>query len=267
MCWDNLEKLKLNRNNNFSKNRIVFYEYDTCLGCGEPYLGQLNTKFCDHKYAQHGKNNSMFGKKKPEWSKKMMGNKFGSKGGYASNNIPMYDTYAHQLEPYGEQCRRNIDDPNILEVKCIYCGKWHIPKRIDVRNRINSINDIGGNRFYCSPGCKILCPIFNQLKYPKSYRYNKEYRLHQRELKDRTFNKDNGVCQKCGIDVTLKTSICHHEIPVAINGLLSLDDDNAWTLCISCHKHVHNLPRCSYIEIRKCANITMRNVNEKIQLY
>lgn len=39
------------------------------------------------------------------------------KGGYASNNIPIYDTYVSRLEPY-EECRRKEEDPNILEVKC-----------------------------------------------------------------------------------------------------------------------------------------------------
>jgi hypothetical protein len=42
---------------------------------------------------------------------------------YSSNNIPLYETFQPQLEPYGVECRRSPDDNNILEVKCMYCGK------------------------------------------------------------------------------------------------------------------------------------------------
>jgi len=54
----------------------------------------------------------------PETKKKISGkNSYLWKGGY--KNIPLYDTYAHQIE-WCEKVRRSKEDENILEVKCTY---------------------------------------------------------------------------------------------------------------------------------------------------
>ena len=253
-----MENLRLTRNGNLKINGVgaSYYEYDACMECSDPYLGQRRSKFCNPKCKMHGENNHSFGKKKPDHSERMRGNKFGSKGEYCG--IPTYDKYTPRLE-WLDQCRRSPSDLNILEVRCTYCDKWYTPKLQNVWNRIN---EPATNRFYCSDECKQRCPIFGQQKYPKNHKLYPESRSHQQQLKLRTFNKDEGLCQICGIDVTPETSICHHEVPVAINGLISLDDDNAWTLCFVCDKHAHSLPGCSYSEIKKKAIKLMECKNE-----
>jgi hypothetical protein len=61
VCWDNLESIYLTRNGNFkntSKNRsITYYEYDNCPGCGFPYLGRKDAKYCSLSCANSGENN------------------------------------------------------------------------------------------------------------------------------------------------------------------------------------------------------------------
>jgi len=74
------------------------------------------------------------------------------KGGYHSNNIPTYDGYAHNLQPV-EEVRRVKRDPNILEVKCAYCGRWYQPSLGAVGNRVATIRsscERGEAKLYCS---------------------------------------------------------------------------------------------------------------------
>jgi hypothetical protein len=97
------------------------------------------------KHPQYGN----FNEKNPNW-----------RGGVRDKNLPLYDTYSYQLEPY-EQCRRNFDNLDILEVKCNKCLSWYIPRRTDVRSRISKLDD-DGSRFYCSIKCKQECPIYHK---------------------------------------------------------------------------------------------------------
>jgi hypothetical protein len=255
---ENLKNFKI-KDGNFRhiRTRQLYHYHYACSDCGYPFLlPYKNGKYCNRKCGRSGKNNGFYNKTHTEENiiqmniKRTGKNSPVWKGGVTSRNLPLYDTYAHQLEPI-EKCVRDPEDPSILNIFCTYsgCKKQYRPNRDEVKNRIKGI-DGGTQGFYCSPKCKQECTIFNQSKYPKN---NKPYpsRPHQYELKIRTYNKDMGVCQKCGIGVTPETSICHHEVPVAINGLISLDDDNCWTLCVSCHKHMHKLSRCTYNEIKK----------------
>jgi len=53
ICWDNLEKLRLNsRGNLVNKNNAVFIEMEFCINCGEPYLMSRvdPTKFCSIQF-------------------------------------------------------------------------------------------------------------------------------------------------------------------------------------------------------------------------
>jgi hypothetical protein len=168
------------------------------------------------------------------------------KGGYSSNNIPMYDTYAPQLEPY-EQYRRNEDNPNILEVKCTYCGKWYIPKLRDICHRIAEIN-IGnaGHRLYCSSHCKQECPIYGRSKHYKGQNghFSREVQPQLRQL---VFERDNYICQKCEQIGKLH---CHHIKAVITDPIESADIDNCITLCNQCHKEVHKLSGCGYSDLK-----------------
>jgi len=163
------------------------------------------------------------------------------------NGLILYSTYAHQLEPY-EQCRIG-EDFNSLEIKCTYCGKWYMPTRIEVSNRIIGINRNGKNRFYCSDSCKQECPIYGQIKYYKGQEGHSSREV-QPELRQLVLARDNYTCQKCGSDGPLH---CHHIDPVVSNPIESADIDNCITLCVDCHKEAHQISGCGYAELRNCA--------------
>jgi 5-methylcytosine-specific restriction endonuclease McrA len=171
---------------------------------------------------------------------------------YAHNNIPKYNLYVSRLEPY-EQCQQNEQDPNILEVKCTYCGKWFIPTILQIKHRIRGINNNDRNRFYCSSECKQECPIYRRSKYYKG-QHGESSREVQPELRQLVFLRDNWTCQKCGVTEHLH---CHHIDPVKLNPVESADVDNCITFCKDCHKHVHMcIPGCGYTELRNCNGIS-----------
>jgi len=261
-------------------------EYCSCscsnTGKNNGFYGKYHTKEVKKKFsviAFKRSRNPMYGKKHTEKTKQLMkdnhadvsGDKnpmFGIirleeqstnwKGGVKKNNIPLYDTFSPQLEPI-EQCRRNVDDPNILEVKCTYCGKWHVPNRRDVDNRIQfGINKNDTHRFYCSDGCKQECPVYGKSAEQLIRRDviaaghilpNELNREVQPQLRQMTLERDEYLCVKCGSDCPLH---CHHIDPVAINPIESADIDNCITLCIECHNQVHRIPGCGYGELKEC---------------
>lgn len=177
------------------------------------------------------------------------------KGGVIEKNIPFFDTYAPQID-FCEEVRRNNENPNILEVKCTYCGKWFVPTKTNVDNRIKSLKGSRGeNRFYCSEQCKKECPIFKKIKYqighPKA-NYKEFAREVQAELRQMCMERDNYTCQICGLtqdelDVGLH---CHHYEGIKHNPLESADLDMVITLCKECHKNVHKLPGCNYNDMK-----------------
>jgi len=79
-------------------------------------------------------------------------------GGVKKLDIPLYNTYAHQLDI--ETRRNKTDYPNIkgdtLEVQCFCCGKWFVPKTGQVRGYIKSLKGIRkcNANIYCSVECK-----------------------------------------------------------------------------------------------------------------
>jgi hypothetical protein len=250
ICWDNLERLKFTKNGTFIVyNTTTYYFHENCNNCGDPFIGPKNLLYCDISCS--------------------MTINASNKGRYRTNNIPMYDTYASRLEPYGESCRRNPDDPNILEVKCTYCGKWFTPTRDKVRSRIKGINKDDIDKFYCSDYCKQECPLYGK-KASSLIKYNKivnndiidNHRDVQSELRELTFIRDRYTCQKCG-QVGGKLN-CHHIDPVINNPIESADIDNCITLCVRCHKSAHKQKGCGYYELR-CNNLQNRGIiNEMV---
>lgn len=173
------------------------------------------------------------------------------KGGYNSKNIPLYDTYAEQII-YAEPVRRNKEDNNVLEVKCTYCSKWHIPKLSGVWSRITALNGnstIGSEaRLYCSNTCKQECPIYNKVKYSAEENNTKQLsREVQPELRQLVFERDNWTCQKCG---NTKSLHCHHIEGIRYDPLESADMDKCITYCKKCHKKVHKKEGCMYHEMK-----------------
>jgi len=161
-----------------------------------------------------------------------------------------YDTYANRL--YADETRRCKEDPEILEVKCAYCGKWFIPKRSVVRHRINiceGIEEKGESRFYCSDNCKRECPIYGQIKWPKDFKIATSREV-QPELRQMVFERDDYKCIKCGSDGPLH---CHHVEGIRWEPIESADMDKCITLCKNCHIEVHKQIDCGYYDFR-CKN-------------
>ena len=178
----------------------------------------------------------------------------GWKGGYATKNIPRYDLYAPHLEPY-EECRRNEEDPNILDVKCTYCGKWFTPTCKEVSHRIGGINSNDTHRFYCLDACKQECSIYKKIKYSVDRPKNKNGKTDLAievppEFRQMVFARDNHTCQRCG---STKSLHCHHIVPKKLSPMEAVDLDNGIALCKHCHKWVHkNIKGCGYKELADC---------------
>jgi len=270
ICWDNLEKIKYRPDRGEWQDKTwksMFYSYnDSCKKCGEPFLTLKVSKgdYCGLSCAKKGKklsektkrkiSESKKGKKHSEealqkMSKSTMGVKNPSyKGGVTKKNIPLYNTFASQID-YCEEVRRNKNDLAILEAKCTYCGKWFGPTRLSVVNRIQALNGEiqGEGRLYCSENCKQACPIYHRSKYPKGFKLTTSREV-QPELRQMVLERDSWICQKCG--ETEAELHCHHIDPVSQNPIESADMDNCITLCKDCHIEIHQQDGCKYYELR-----------------
>ena len=167
-----------------------------------------------------------------------------------------FDTFAHQID-YAEKVRNN---DGRLEITCTYCGRWYIPKRADVVNRVGSLNGdyTGEHRFYCSEGCKKSCPIYRKtpemLMKEDAVRAGRLTWLElprevQPELRKMVFARDNYTCQnpECGKTESLH---CHHKEGIRWEPLESADIDMCITFCKDCHKAVHKKEGCGYHEMQ-----------------
>jgi len=161
---------------------------------------------------------------------------------YYRKNIPRYEIHADRIS-YAEKVRRSPEDRNVLEVKCAYCGKWHVPLLLSVYARSQSLNGVvgGENRLYCSDECKQECPIYNQKKYPKGFK-KATSREVQPELRQMVLERDKWECQKCG---STKSLHCHHIEGIRWEPLESADIDQCITYCKICHKEVHKKEGCT----------------------
>lgn len=179
------------------------------------------------------------GKNHPSW-----------KGGVVKNNIPLFDTYASQLD-FCEEVRRDSENTDYLQVKCTEsnCEKWFRPTRIQVVSRICSLNKLvdGENRFYCSDKCKNSCSIFRQRASPKGFINKNSIRYDQAEWASMVKERDNFECQKCGATDNLEA---HHIEGLVENPIESADIDIGITLCADCHKLAHEDDGCRFVDMR-----------------
>jgi len=168
------------------------------------------------------------------------------KGGY--KETPLYETYGHRLEKY-EDIKRNIEDENILEVKCVHCDIWYIPSVDSVVKRLKCINGgmVGDSRFYCSDSCKHSCTIYGRKLYPKGFINNDNSRELQSSLRKLVLERDGYKCVKCGETENLT---CHHIDPVICNPIESADIDNCVTLCEKHNREAHQIDGCGTHELR-----------------
>ena len=165
-------------------------------------------------------------------------------------NIPRYDTFQPQLQPYGIECKRNEKDNNILEVKCMYCGRWCIPKQNNINKKIRCINGYrqGESNLYCSDACKRSCPTYKRIKYPKDFKINTSREV-QPALRKLVLERDNYTYQKC--NATDKELHCHHYEGIEVNPVESADIDMCITLCKDCHNEVHRQDKCGMKDYKR----------------
>jgi hypothetical protein len=195
--------------------------------------------------------NSLKGKKREKFSeetiRKMSNSHRGkiaySKGCYHIKNLTLYDTYNSRL--FADQTRRALDDPNILEAKCTYCGKWFKPKMRSVEGRIRAIfgkHGFAELRLYCSKSCKRECPIYGKRIWStEESNINYYSREVQPELRQMVFERDNWTCKKCN---SIESLHCHHIEGIRWEPLESADVDKCITYCKQCHLQVHKKEGC-----------------------
>lgn len=169
-------------------------------------------------------------------------------GGTRKFNIPMYNTYAHQLD-WVEEVRQDPKNNDLLQVRCTNCQEWFTPKRTHVITRIGALNfnKRGESRFYCSDTCKKSCSIYKKVLYPKNYKpyYDKGV---SKDLSLMVLERDGYECQRCGNKADLE---CHHYESIYSNPIESADIDVCVTLCHKCHKKAHKDKGCRYTDLRR----------------
>jgi len=181
-----------------------------------------------------------------------------------------YDTFAERLKAGGEEVSRHPDEPEVLQVKCKYCGKKFSPKPNQAMERCRFIEGTSAreNSLYCSTGCQKSCPLF--YKTEKSYlnymngtiSLNREV---QPELRQMRFKLDDYTCQRC--ETRGGELHCHHYEGIEQNPIESADLDNCVTLCVDCHKFVHQQDGCTYYDLRKCEEYKYNSTPEGEAIY
>ncbi len=184
-----------------------------------------------------------------------------------------YSKFSKRLKNI-EIIRRDPDNLELLQVKCTYCGKWMNPTYSQAHLRSQTIRGIisGGNNFYCSDECKVLCPTFNKIEIPDDHKRitledgltkivpkdsnERNYRNEVNpEFRKFVFNLDNQTCLYCGESKydNLKLELhCHHINPRKTHPHEECDPDNGITVCKECHKFIHSFKGCRYTDLANC---------------
>ena len=260
ICWGMLESFWLTTEGNFKKgNGTIYIEMDSCKVCGNSYLTNKHrvSLFCSTSCARSGENNHRYGKSLTAKTKKKIAKasigyvghlSHNYRGGVCESGLTIYDTYKDRLELY-EDIRKQ-EDTEILEAKCVYCGKWHQPTRNSVTIRLAAINSLtkGECRLYCSENCKQACPTYHRQKYPKGFKHTTSREVSS-YLRKMVLERDNWTCQICGKTINEAQLHVHHMDPVSWNPMFQNDMDSCITLCKGCHKMVHSRIGCRYIDL------------------
>ena len=220
----------------FGKHRQITYYTHTCQACGKDF--KVGSRKRDYKYCSHACNNT----------------------GQGYGGLAGYDTFAPQIS-YAEEIRALPSDPRILQCRCVWCNVWYSPQHSAVRSRINALNGKEGPgtemRLYCSDECKNLCPNYwvkpdqqmmrDKFMNGKGIDHREFSREVQPQLRKLVFARDNWVCIKCG---STKSLHCHHIEGINWAPLESADVDMCMTVCKRCHKKIHKIEGCSYVDMR-----------------
>jgi 5-methylcytosine-specific restriction endonuclease McrA len=172
------------------------------------------------------------------------------KGGVKALNIPLYETYAKQID-WCENTRCIIQNGlKILQVRCFYsqCRKWYTPTIGQVVNRVRVIKgNCGGNHnFYCSEECKHNCSIYGvpitRLMSTKTISDKLLYTANElRTWREEVLKRANYECEYCGE----KATIAHHIRPKKLEPFFALDPDNGLACCERCHYRYAHQGECS----------------------
>ena len=170
----------------------------------------------------------------------------------------LYKVYENKLTV--EELPRCAEDGISLEVRCKYCGKYFIPTKLQVSNRLQALKGTvpGEQSLYCSENCKSSCPVFNQNKYPKGFKIDTSREV-QAELRQMVFELDEWTCQRCGATTQEAELHCHHLTGVELNPIESADVDNCITLCEFHHDELHKRKGCTYNDFKRKACVTEEN--------
>lgn len=260
ICWDNLEKFHLTKNGFLRKGGHSYIEVETCKRCGDSYLMHriYPTEYCSPSCAQTGRKTSVetrqklseasCGRKMTKEQCEEHGRRM-SKGGVVKKNLPLYDTHAHQLEPFDEVRSTIKSGVKLLEVKCALCNKWFIPKRTECERREQFIkgNIDRESLFYCSDYCKSLCPVFHKKKYPAGHnprKHRNQKQFTEAELKiwrEEVLKNADYKCEYCG----KKATIAHHTRPKKLEPFFALDPYYGVACCEVCHYKYGHQGECS----------------------
>lgn len=279
ICWDNLEKLRFNKRTGawYTRSCTKYVEASACKTCGFPFLRidekqrQFPGEHCDRECFNNDNQaialrgiKTMASNKDPLVREKISNSLKSTlkknprkpsqcsrwRGGLTQAGLVSFDNY-RQIFMGIEEIRRDPINTAVLQIRCTYCGKWFAPtvRQADhrasyLRGRMNK----GEGRFYCSDSCKLACPIWGQIKYPRGYAPSSSREV-QPELRKLVFKRDDYTCQKCGSTEHLH---CHHIDPVVFNPVESADIDNCITLCANCHGEAHKQSGCTRAYLARC---------------
>jgi|GEM_PF-2442712 hypothetical protein len=240
----------------FRRKRLYYKFINSCSVCGESFFMRATypTKICSANCAHQSEtikkkiSKSMSGVKKSKQECKAISKRM-SKGGVIKKNIPLFDTYAHQIFPIEEV----KNDNGILLVKCSLCGEWFVAKRTSVEARAQYIkgNIDRESKLYCSDGCRSSCSIFNKHKYPVGFNVRKsrniiEYTSYELQIWSKeVLKRAKYVCEYCGKQAT----VAHHIQPKKLESFYALDPDNGIACCSICHYKFGHRDNCTTINI------------------
>lgn len=195
-----------------------------------------------------------------EWSKEWCKNNKEklkeNKREYYSSLVPFNSTANSRQEIELYEDIEKSSNGNLM-CKCVYCGDWFEPSKLQIQSRLNAINGIGSicgdGKLYCSDNCKNNCPVYNQKLYARDQKPMTSREV-QPQLRQIVFIRDEYTCQKCNTHRdNLEVGIqCHHKEGIQWEPLQSADTDMCITYCEDCHKEVHSIDGCGYSEM-KCA--------------
>lgn len=263
-------------------NRKLNRKITLCKGCKKPFYGGIT--YCSYKcrpkpisyshICQNPQCNKDFTSRSEDSiycskfcaGKITFGNYKKNKPKWTYDGSAGYDHYEPKIS-YAEDCRRDPMDKRLLQIRCAWCNKWYTPRANDVSTRLQCLNGTLGqssgmdrsgseNRLYCSEDCKSLCPNYRvqpnqQMRKDSLLNGGIDHRELSRDvqpdLRKMVFARDDWKCVKCNSTENLH---CHHIEGINWAPLESADMDMCITVCASCHLKIHQIPGCSYHDMR-----------------